>query len=76
MLNCFCSLIFLLSDRRTGSSASGYQKDEHNWRYENDEPLEDVVRASSALENLKLDRKARNLTTSWRLSLNLNPYDT
>lgn len=59
-------LIVQLSDRRTGSSTSGYRKDEYNWRYDNDELPEDVVRASAALENLQLDRKARNLTTSWR----------
>ncbi|XP_051130930.1 protein TONNEAU 1a-like [Andrographis paniculata] len=54
------------SDRRAGSSASGYRKEEYNWRYDNDELPEDVVRATAALENLQLDRKARNLTTSWR----------
>lgn len=55
------------SDRRAGSStSSGYRKDEYNWRYENDEHSEDVVRASAALENLQLDRKARHLTSSWR----------
>ncbi|XP_031090508.1 protein TONNEAU 1a-like [Ipomoea triloba] len=54
------------SDRRAGSSMSGYRKDEYNWRYDSDEDAEDVVRASAALENLQLDRKARNLTTSWR----------
>ncbi|KAI9156544.1 hypothetical protein LWI28_008370 [Acer negundo] len=54
------------SDRRAGSSMSGYRKDEYNWRYDNDEVSDEVIRASSALENLQLDRKARNLTTSWR----------
>ncbi|EOY18487.1 LIS1 homology motif - like 1 [Theobroma cacao] len=54
------------SDRRAGSSMSGYRKDEYSWRYDNDDIPEDVIRASSALENLQLDRKARNLTTSWR----------
>lgn len=54
------------SDRRGGSSMSGYRKDEYNWRYDSDEISEDVVRASTAFENLQLDRKARNLTTSWR----------
>ena len=44
---------------------SGYRKDEYNWRYDSDEQ-EDVMRTSTALENLQLDRKARNLTTSWR----------
>ncbi|KDP46144.1 hypothetical protein JCGZ_06655 [Jatropha curcas] len=52
------------SDRRAGSSMSGYRKDECNWRYDSDELQEDVIRTS--LENLQLDRKARNLTTSWR----------
>lgn len=56
----------LFSDRRAGSSTSGYRKEEYNWRYDNDELPEDVVRASAALENLQLDRKARNLTSSWR----------
>ncbi|EEF38502.1 FGFR1 oncogene partner, putative [Ricinus communis] len=54
------------SDRRAGSSMSGYRKDEYNWRYDSDELPEEVMRASTALENLQLDRKARNLTTSWR----------
>ncbi|XP_065872312.1 protein TONNEAU 1a-like [Euphorbia lathyris] len=55
------------SDRRAGSSMSGYRKDEYNWRYDGDELPDDVIRASAtALENLQLDRKARNLTTSWR----------
>ncbi|CAN1174169.1 Protein TONNEAU 1b [Linum perenne] len=51
--------------RAGGSSMSGYRKDEYNWRYDGDELPEDVNRASAALENLQLDRKARNLT-SWR----------
>ncbi|XP_021910218.1 protein TONNEAU 1a-like [Carica papaya] len=54
------------SDRRAGSSMSGYRKDEYNWRYDNDDIPEEVIRASAALENLQLDRKARNLTSSWR----------
>ncbi|CAN1174170.1 Protein TONNEAU 1b [Linum perenne] len=54
------------SDRRAGSSMSGYRKDDYNWRYDSDELPEDVNRASAALENLQLDRKARNLTSSWR----------
>jgi FGFR1 oncogene partner len=48
---------------------SGYRKDEYNWRYDSDELPEDVIRTSAALENLQLDRKARNLTTSWRFVL-------
>lgn len=47
----------------------GYRKDDYNWRYDSDELPEDVIRASAALENLQLDRKARNLTTSWRFVL-------
>uniref|UniRef100_A0A7N0V4U6 LisH domain-containing protein n=1 Tax=Kalanchoe fedtschenkoi TaxID=63787 RepID=A0A7N0V4U6_KALFE len=54
------------SDRRSGSSMSNYRKDDYNWRYGNEDNSEDVHRASSALENLQLDRKARNLTSSWR----------
>ncbi|KAI4351202.1 hypothetical protein L6164_005581 [Bauhinia variegata] len=54
------------SDRRGGSSMSGYRKDDYNWRYDSDELPDDVMRASGALENLQLDRKARNLTSSWR----------
>ncbi|XP_044461384.1 protein TONNEAU 1a-like [Mangifera indica] len=54
------------SDRRAGSSMSGYRKDEYNWRYDTDELSDDVIRASAALENLQLDRKTRNLNTSWR----------
>ncbi|XP_071734549.1 protein TONNEAU 1a-like [Rutidosis leptorrhynchoides] len=48
------------SDRRGGSSNSSYRNDD--WRYENDDASEDITRASAALENLQLDRKARN----WR----------
>lgn len=54
---------------------SGYRKDEYNWRYDSDELPDDIVRTSAALENLQLDRKARNLTTSWRfvfLKLRIN----
>lgn len=57
-------LVFL--DRRMGTSVPGYRKDDYNWRYESDELSEDVVQASAAFENIQLDRKARNLTTSWR----------
>ncbi|KAJ6844517.1 protein TONNEAU 1a-like [Iris pallida] len=53
------------SDRRLGSSVSNYRKDDYNSRYD-DEISEDIMRASSALENIHLDRKTRNLTTSWR----------
>lgn len=53
---------------------SGYRKDEYSWRYDGNELPEDVIRASAALENLQLDRKARNLTSSWRYVLTLNNY--
>ena len=45
--------------------SSNFRKDEYNWRYD-DDLSKDVIRASSALENIHLDRKARNLTSSWR----------
>lgn len=48
---------------------SAYRKDEYNWRYDSDELAEDIIQTSGALENLQLDRKARNLTSSWRLVL-------
>nr|CCW03272.1 similar to Casein kinase I [Lupinus angustifolius] len=51
--------------RRGGSSTSAYRKDEYSWRYDSDELSDDVTQASHALENLQLDRKARNLTSSW-----------
>ncbi|XP_024013626.1 protein TONNEAU 1a isoform X2 [Eutrema salsugineum] len=54
------------SDRRAGLSTSGYKKDEFNWRQSNQDAHEEVMRASAALENLQLDRKTRNLTSSWR----------
>ncbi|CAE6076302.1 unnamed protein product [Arabidopsis arenosa] len=54
------------SDRRAGLSTSGYRKDEFNWRQGNQDANEEVTRASAALENLQLDRKTRNLTSSWR----------
>ncbi|XP_010556649.1 PREDICTED: protein TONNEAU 1a-like [Tarenaya hassleriana] len=54
------------SDRRAGMSSSGYREDEYNWRYDNQEVPEEMIRASAALENLHLDRKTRNLTSSWR----------
>ena len=48
---------------------AAYRKDDYNWRYDRDELPEDIIQASSALENLQLDRKARNLTSSWRFVL-------
>ena len=60
-------LVHVLSDRRGGSSASNnIRKDEYNWRYDADDISEEVLRASAALESVQLDRKSRNLPTSWR----------
>nr|ACG45986.1 tonneau 1b [Zea mays] len=57
------------SDRRGGSSVSNTRKDEYNWRYDTtDDISEEVLRASTALESVQLDRKSRNLPTSWRHS--------
>ncbi|OAP02866.1 TON1B [Arabidopsis thaliana] len=50
----------------SGAATSGYRKDESNWRYDTEDMPEEVMRASTALENLQLDRKTRNLTSSWR----------
>lgn len=66
-LNKFQNKCFGHSDRRGGSSASNTRKDEYNWGYDADDLSEEVLRTSTALENIQLDRKARNLTTSWRL---------
>ncbi|XP_078446890.1 protein TONNEAU 1a-like [Wolffia australiana] len=56
------------SERRLGSSLSGYRaRDEYNWRYDADELSDDVLRASAALENIHLERKTRNMS-SWRHS--------
>lgn len=63
---CQLVLSWKFPDRRSGSSISNYRKDEYNWRYGNEDNSETVDRASSALENLQLDRKARNLMSSWR----------
>ncbi|KFK34747.1 hypothetical protein AALP_AA5G187900 [Arabis alpina] len=54
------------SDRRAGLPTSGYRKDEFSWRQGNQDTHEEVMRASAAMENLQLDRKTRNLTSSWR----------
>uniref|UniRef100_A0A1J3FKY8 Protein TONNEAU 1b n=1 Tax=Noccaea caerulescens TaxID=107243 RepID=A0A1J3FKY8_NOCCA len=48
------------------AATSGYSKDEHNGRYDSEDATEEVMRASTELENLQLDRKTRNLTSSWR----------
>lgn len=44
------------------------------WKYDVDEVSEDVIRAANALENIQLDRKARNLTSSWRFVLLTFPF--
>ncbi|XP_010554559.1 PREDICTED: protein TONNEAU 1a-like [Tarenaya hassleriana] len=54
------------SDRRAGMSSSGHREEEYNLRYDSQDVPEEVIRASAALENLQLDRKTRNLTSSWR----------
>jgi len=54
------------ASQASGAATSGYRKDESNWRYDTEDMPEEVMRASTALENLQLDRKTRNLTSSWR----------
>eukprot|EP00262_Sarcandra_glabra_P021770 TRINITY_DN9329_c1_g1_i1.p1 TRINITY_DN9329_c1_g1~~TRINITY_DN9329_c1_g1_i1.p1 ORF type:complete len:267 (+),score=61.86 TRINITY_DN9329_c1_g1_i1:75-875(+) len=56
------------SDRRMGSSLPGYRKDDYSWRYDGNDLSEDVIRASNALENIQLDRRTRNLSSSLRHS--------
>ncbi|XP_074571378.1 protein TONNEAU 1a-like [Curcuma longa] len=53
------------SDRRSGSSVPSTRKDDYMWRYDA-EVSDDVIHAANALENIHLDRKARNMTTTWR----------
>lgn len=53
---------------------SGYRKEEYHWGRNSDELPDDVTWASDALENLQLDRKARNLTSSWRSVAYQLPY--
>ncbi|GJZ04286.1 senescence-associated protein 20 [Tanacetum coccineum] len=55
----------VVASRRGGSSNSSYKKDDYNRRYDGDDS-KDIMQTSSALENLHLDRKTRNLTNSWR----------
>ncbi|CAL9207004.1 unnamed protein product [Musa hybrid cultivar] len=54
------------SERKSSSSVPMNRKDDYMWKYDVDEVSEDVIRAANALENIQLDRKARNLTSSWR----------
>jgi FGFR1 oncogene partner len=56
----------LVSDRRGGSSSSGARKDEYSWRYDADDNSEEVLQASTTLENIQWDHKSMNLPTSWR----------
>ncbi|KAL0848069.1 hypothetical protein Bca101_021316 [Brassica carinata] len=55
-----------ISASQASGPTSGYRNDEHSWRYESEDGTEEVMRASTALANLQLDRKTRNLTSSWR----------
>ncbi|KAF3498812.1 hypothetical protein DY000_02056224, partial [Brassica cretica] len=55
-----------VSASQASGPTSGYIKEEHSWRYDSEDGSEEVTRASAALENLQLDRKTRNLTSSWR----------
>ncbi|XP_019100341.1 PREDICTED: protein TONNEAU 1b-like isoform X2 [Camelina sativa] len=54
------------ASQASGTATSEYRKDEYNWRNDSEDVPEEVMRASTALENLQLDRKTRNLTSSWR----------
>ncbi|XP_023638572.1 protein TONNEAU 1b isoform X2 [Capsella rubella] len=54
------------ASQASGTTTSGYRNDEYNWRYDSEDMPEEVMKASTALENLQLDRKTRNLTSSWR----------
>ncbi|CAF2111854.1 unnamed protein product [Brassica napus] len=54
-----------VSASQASGPTSGYRKEEHSWRYDSEDGSEEVTRASAALENLQLDRKTRNLTSSW-----------
>ncbi|XP_074578797.1 protein TONNEAU 1a-like [Curcuma longa] len=55
------------SERKSSSSIPMSRKDDYMWKYD-DDVSEDVIRTAKALENIQLDRKARNLTSSWRHS--------
>lgn len=55
----------MVPDRRSGSSVPSARKDDYMWRYDA-EVSDDVIQAANALENIHLDRKARNMTTTWR----------
>eukprot|EP00252_Welwitschia_mirabilis_P013824 TRINITY_DN3049_c0_g2_i1.p1 TRINITY_DN3049_c0_g2~~TRINITY_DN3049_c0_g2_i1.p1 ORF type:complete len:280 (+),score=75.57 TRINITY_DN3049_c0_g2_i1:385-1224(+) len=50
---------------KENSSFTNMRKEDDVWKYHADDQV-DVLKASDALENIKLDRKARNLTSSWR----------
>ncbi|CAD5196768.1 unnamed protein product, partial [Musa acuminata subsp. malaccensis] len=62
------------SERKSSSSVPMNRKDDYMWKYDVDEVSEDVIRAANALENIQLDRKARNLTSSWRFVLLTFPF--
>ncbi|CAN8254555.1 unnamed protein product [Cochlearia groenlandica] len=53
--------------RRSGSASQGSDRRAGlSWRNGNENAHEEIMRASAALENLQLDRKTQNLTSSWR----------
>ncbi|CAH2064087.1 unnamed protein product [Thlaspi arvense] len=56
----------LPTQRRSISASQASERRGDNWRYDSEDGTEEVMRASAALENLQLDRKTRNLTSSWR----------
>ncbi|KAH9325996.1 hypothetical protein KI387_006174, partial [Taxus chinensis] len=51
---------------RENGSFPAMRKEDHGWRYDDNQHSDDVIRASNAMENIQLDRKARSLTSSWR----------
>eukprot|EP01018_Ginkgo_biloba_P018378 Gb_04802 [translate_table: standard] len=65
------SIPFAGTSRENGSLPA-LRKEDHGWRYNDEEHSEDVLRASNALENIQLDRKTRSLTSSWRSSTQMS----
>ncbi|XP_057862556.1 protein TONNEAU 1a isoform X2 [Cryptomeria japonica] len=51
---------------RENGSFPATRKEDNGWRYGDDQHSDDIIRASNAMENIQLDRKARSLTSSWR----------
>ncbi|KAG6513534.1 hypothetical protein ZIOFF_023866 [Zingiber officinale] len=58
---------FALPNQKSMSSIPMSRKADYAWKYNVGEVSEDVIHAANALENIQLDRKARNLTT-WRVA--------